>query len=116
SATYPDKDKHKKDECQGDHEHTSIKKEIKGEDGKLINIEANKKIKYSIPAQEFKERKYRTCIGDFYYAENESGKKQTYGISATIAAGKSIFWKLTKVRLTEGTVGICADANCKIHH
>lgn len=73
------------------------------------------KIVYKLPAKEFNDPRYRTCAGDFYYDENPSGRKQAVGISATIVAGKSIYWKVTKTRLTSGNVGYCADPNCKIH-
>lgn len=38
--------------------------------------------------------------GSFYY---DTGVSETYGISGTISAGKSIFWKRTKIRLTSET-------------
>lgn len=45
-----------------------------------------------IPAAEFKDQKYWTTES-FYYDTNVN---TTYGISGTISAGKSIFWKKTK--------------------
>jgi hypothetical protein len=116
SVSYKDNDKHSLDECEGTHTHISKKKERKKEDGTIEVIETNKKIKYEIPAQEFNDVKYRTCNGDFYYDKNSTGIKQTKGISATIAAGKSIFWKITKERLTSGSVGICDNKDCDVHH
>ena len=50
------------------------------------------KLKYEIPEAVFKDKdNWKT--GDFYY---ETGVKTIYGIIATITAGKSIFWKLSK--------------------
>ena len=42
---------------------------------------------------EFRKDKDNWKTGDFYY---ETGVKTIYGIIATITAGKSIFWKLSK--------------------
>lgn len=118
SVSYKDNDKHRLEDCRGSHKHTSIQKDSgkKDEKGKPIFAETNKKIKYNIPAQEFKEKKYRTCSGDFYYADNSTGASQTYGISATITAGKSIFWKRVKERLTQGAAGVCSNFDCITHH
>lgn len=88
--------------------HTHIRRKTK--DGKTIE-----QIKYKLPAKEFKDPRHRTCTGDFYYDKNPTGKKNSFGISATIVAGKSIFWKRTKVRLTSGNVGYCTNPDCKIH-
>lgn len=88
--------------------HTHVSR--KNEKGKTIE-----KIIYKLPAKEFSDPRYRTCTGDFYYDKNPTGKKNPFGISATIVAGKSIFWKRTKVRLTSGNVGDCTNTNCKIH-
>ena len=50
------------------------------------------KLKYEILEAVFKDKdNWKT--GDFYY---ETGVKTIYGIIATITAGKSIFWKLSK--------------------
>jgi hypothetical protein len=50
------------------------------------------KLKYEIPEAVFKD-KNNWKTGDFYY---KTGVKTIYGIIATITAGKSIFWKLSK--------------------
>ena len=85
STTYPDKGNHTKGNEHGSHEHITIKKKDK----------EVKKIKYKIPAAEFTDNK-NWKSGNFYY---ETGVKATNGISGTISAGKSIFWKLTPNRL-----------------
>ena len=85
STTYPDKGNHTKGNDHGSHEHITIKKKEK----------EVKKIKYKIPAAEFTDNK-NWKSGNFYY---ETGIKATNGISGTISAGKSIFWKLTPNRL-----------------
>ena len=85
STTYPDKGNHTKGNDHGSHEHITIKKKEK----------EVKKIKYKIPAAEFTDNK-NWKSGNFYY---ETGVKATNGISGTISAGKSIFWKLTPNRL-----------------
>lgn len=112
---YKDNDKHTIDECEGSHTHISKEKEVKKKDG-TTEKQIDKKIKYDIPAKEFEEAKYRTCNNDFYYDGNTTGAKQLKGISATIAAGQSIFWKITKERLTTGESGICKNQNCNVHH
>ena len=55
------------------------------------------KIKYDLPEAVFKDSN-NWSTGNFYY---ETGVKKTNGISGTINAGKSIFWKLTPTRLTK---------------
>lgn len=112
SARYGDKGNHVAATDQGEHEHVSktVKKKLLGKDGKAVLNEKGKpmfeevqvpdKIKYPIPAEDFKDQDYWTT-GDFYY---ETGAKQSYGISATINAGKSIFWKRTKTRLLSDAV------------
>jgi hypothetical protein len=59
----------------------------------------NKPLWTESPAADFENQDYWKS-GSFYY---ETGVKQTYGISGTINAGKSIFWKRTKTRLTSET-------------
>lgn len=69
---------------------TSYKKRASREKGKKTIYE--NKLKYEIPEAVFKDKdNWKT--GDFYY---ETGVKTIYGIIATITAGKSIFWKLSK--------------------
>ena len=85
STTYPDKGNHTKGNEHGSHEHITIKKKDK----------EVKKIKYKIPAAEFTDNN-NWKSGNFYY---ETGVKVTNGISGTISAGKSIFWKLTPIKL-----------------
>jgi len=108
STKYSDKGNHNEKTDQGTHEHIKkkVKQIIKGKDGKIIlakdgkptyeELEKPSKIKYTIPASDFENKDYWTS-GDFYY---ETGVKVSNGISATINAGKSIFWKITKNRLT----------------
>jgi hypothetical protein len=111
SSRYGDKSNHPKKGDKGTHEH--IKKKVKqkvldknkkpvlGKDGKPTyeEVEVASKIKYAIPAADFENQDYWKS-GSFYY---DTGAKQTYGISGTINAGKSIFWKRTKKRLTSET-------------
>jgi hypothetical protein len=111
STRYADKGNHPDKGDKGTHEH--IKKKVKkpvldkdkkpvlGKDGKptFEEVEVPSKIKYTIPASDFEDEDYWKS-GSFYY---ESGVNQTYGISGTISAGKSIFWKKTKTRLTSET-------------
>lgn len=53
------------------------------------------KAKYPIPSAVFKDpNNWKT--GNFYY---ETGVKETNGISGTITAGESIFWKLAPDKL-----------------
>ncbi len=72
-----------------------------GKDGKptFEEVEVPSKIKYAIPAADFENQDYWKS-GSFYY---ETGVSQTYVISGTVNAGKSIFWKRTKKRLTSET-------------
>ncbi|UWY29899.1 hypothetical protein N4T20_08120 [Flavobacterium sp. TR2] len=111
STRYGDKGNHKEKSDQGTHEHIKkkIKQIIKGKDGKAIldkdgkptyeEVEVPSKIKYIIPASDFENKDY-WISGNFYY---ETGVKVTNGISGTVSAGKSIFWKITKTRLTSET-------------
>ncbi|MFB9057234.1 hypothetical protein ACFFU9_10835 [Mariniflexile ostreae] len=55
---------------------------------------------YSIPATDFTDKDNWTT-GSFYY---DTGVSTTYGISGTVTAGKSIFWKLTSKRLTSDKI------------
>ena len=108
---YGDDGKHKSDTDKGTHTHTKkkVKKKKVGGDGKPIldsknkpiyeDVEVPNKIKYSIPASVFTNQDYWKS-GSFYY---ETAIKEPFGISATINKGKSIFWKLTKNRLTSST-------------
>lgn len=63
---------HNTNECKGTHKHI---------DGKAI---------YVIPATTFTDRNNLPPSGNFYWVDNSS--KHSKGISATIAAGRSIFW------------------------
>ncbi|CAM3749921.1 DUF4280 domain-containing protein [Flavobacterium gelidilacus] len=111
SARYGDKSNHDKKNDSGNHEHIKkkIKKKITDADGKFVldkngkptfeEVEVPSKIKYKIPASDFEDQNYWTS-GSFYY---ETGVTTAYGISGTINAGKSIFWKRTKTRLTSET-------------
>lgn len=111
STRYGDKDNHDVQKHQGTHEHIKkkVKKKILGKDGKPVldkngkptfeEVEVPSKIKYKIPASDFENQDYWTS-GSFYY---ETGVNTTYGISGTINAGKSIFWKRTKTRLTSAS-------------
>ncbi|KAF2080645.1 hypothetical protein [Flavobacterium sharifuzzamanii] len=108
STKYGDRGNHNEKNDPGTHEHVKkkVKQIIKGKDGKPVlgkdgkptfeEIEIPSKIKYKIPASDFENKDY-WISGNFYY---ETGVKVTNGISGTINAGKSIFWKLTKIRLT----------------
>ena len=112
STRYPDKGNHKEKEDSGTHEHIKkkVKKKILGKDKKPVlgidgkptfeEVEVPSKIKYSIPAADFENQDF-WISGSFYY---DTGVKVTKGISGTITAGKSIFWKLTKTRLTSETI------------
>lgn len=71
---------HDINKCKGLHKHV---------DGKAI---------YSIPASTFTDKNNLTPDGNFYWVDNNSANK--IGISATIAAGRSIFWKETEARRT----------------
>ncbi len=107
STRYKDKDNHDTKTDQGTHEHIHKKKisPLKDKAGKAVldknnkpvyeEIEVPDRIRYEIPAKEFKDEVNWTS-GDFYYA---TGIATPDGISATIAAGKSIFWKITATRL-----------------
>jgi hypothetical protein len=111
STRYGDKGNHSEKSDKGTHEH--IKKKVKkkildkdkkpvlGKDGKptFEEVEVPSKIKYSIPAEDFENKDYWVS-GSFYY---ETGVAETYGVSGTVNAGKSIFWKKTKTRLTSET-------------
>lgn len=111
STKYGDKGNHDKKNDEGTHEHITKKekrkvlgkdrKPILGKDGKPIfeEVDVPSKIKYEIPASDFKDKNYWKS-GSFYY---DTGVSETYGISGTISAGKSIFWKRTKIRLTSET-------------
>ncbi len=85
SVIYPDRGNHSKNNEHGSHQHISIKKGDK----------EVRKIKYNLPASEFTDKR-NWITGNFYY---ETGVKVTNGISGTVSAGKSIFWKLTPVKL-----------------
>ncbi|KQS40979.1 hypothetical protein [Pedobacter sp. Leaf194] len=87
TTTYGDSGNHDLKKDAGTHEHIKVK-------DKKGNEKA--KIRYAIPAADFTDQQYWTS-GSFYY---ETGAKKTNGISATITAGKSIFWKITPTRLT----------------
>ena len=52
-----------------------------------------RKIHYKIPAEVFKNN--LTSTGDFQYDTNVS---TTYGLTATLSAGESIFWKLSETK------------------
>lgn len=87
SAIYNETEKycHNEETDTGTHQHF-VKERKKGKE-----IVYENKIKYDIPEAVFKdENNWKT--GDFYY---ETGVNATYGIVATIASGKSIFWKLS---------------------
>lgn len=103
SAKYGDKGQHDLKHDQGTHEHISKINKIKilGKDGKptFKEIGVPYKIKYKIPAAEF-EDKDNWSSGSFYY---DTGLEVSNGISGTISAGKSIFWKVTSTRLTSAT-------------
>lgn len=111
STRYPDKGNHDAKTDKGNHEHIKkkVKKEIIGKDGKPVldekgkttfeEVEVPSKIKYKIPAPEFQNDDY-WASGTFYY---ETKSNSIYGISGTVTAGKSIFWKRTKTRLTSET-------------
>ncbi|MEO3405639.1 hypothetical protein AAFN85_17135 [Mucilaginibacter sp. CAU 1740] len=90
STTYGDSGNHDLKHDHGTHEHITVKNKKGVEKAKL---------KYSLPASDFTDQQYWTS-GSFYY---DTGVKATNGISATITAGKSIFWKLTPTRLTSAT-------------
>lgn len=71
---------HDTNKCKGTHKHIN---------GKAV---------YSIPASTFTDENNLTSSGNFYWVDDNS--TNTIGISATIAAGRSIFWKETITRLT----------------
>ena len=112
STRYGDKGKHPEIGDEGTHTHQTkkIKEKILDEKGKPVldkngketfkEVHVPHKIKYSIPAEDFKNKDYWK-IGSFYY---DTGVKTPYGISGTVSAGKSIFWKKTKTRLTSDEV------------
>jgi hypothetical protein len=111
STRYGDKGNHPEKGDEGTHEHVKKKvpktvigkdgKPMIGKDGKVVKelVEVPSKIKYAIPAADFENKDY-WISGSFYY---DTGVNQTYGISGTVNAGKSIFWKRTKTRLTAET-------------
>jgi hypothetical protein len=92
STTYGDSGNHDLKKDHGTHEHIKVK-------GKGKNAVEKAKLKYSIPAADFEDQQYWTS-GNFYY---ETGAKAKKGISATITAGKSIFWKIVSTRVTPET-------------
>ena len=112
SSRYPDAGDHNEKTHKGTHEHITKKvkkkildkdkKPVLGKDGKptFDEVEVPSKIKYAIPAADFENQDYWKS-GNFYY---DTGVNETYGISATVNAGKSIFWKKTKTRLTSETL------------
>lgn len=84
--TIKSKNKHDPKNDPGEHEH-------------IIKLDKNgnsiDKARYPVPSTIFKDSKnWRT--GNFYY---ETGVKEVNGISGTITAGESIFWKLTPNKL-----------------
>jgi len=93
SRTYTMKVKHDTTKCSGKHEHVKKKNKDTGKE------EDTGKIKYPMPAAVFENTEYWSA-SCFYY---DTGIKTTYGISATVAAGRSIFWKKTKDRLCTDT-------------
>lgn len=106
SVRYPDKGNHVTAADSGTHTHITKQVPAKDKDGKPILkdgkptfTEVPSKIKYDLPAGDFSDQTHWTS-GSFYY---DTGVKATNGISATITAGKSIFWKLTPTRLTPET-------------
>ena len=111
SSRYGDKGNHTEETDKGTHEHIKKKekkkildkdkKPVLGKDGKptFEEVEVPSKIKYAIPAADFENQDYWKS-GNFYY---DTGANKTYGISGTVNAGKSIFWKRTKTRLTSET-------------
>lgn len=112
SVKYGDKGNHPETGDKGTHTHVKkkVKEKIHDKDGKPVldkdgkptykEVEKPHKIKYSIPASDFENEDYWKT-GSFYY---DTGVKTTYGISATVSAGKSIFWKRTTKRLTSDKV------------
>ena len=110
STRYKDRGNHKTESDKGTHEHITktVKKKSVDKDGKPIfkdgkqvyeDVQVPDRIKYSIPAAEFKNQDYWKS-GSFYY---ETGQNKTVGISGVINKGKTIFWKETKKRLTSET-------------
>ncbi len=110
STRYAEQEAHNPATDKGTHEHTSVKKtrRKKGPDGRPVKDKNGKTVmeeyevkylRYALPAAEFKDPVNWTS-GSFYY---ENGSKSSDGISATISAGKSIFWKPTPTRLTSAT-------------
>ena len=110
STRYSDKGNHDLKNDSGTHEHTTVKKTRPAKDAKGQPVfDKNKKrvmeeyevpyLKYNLPATDFKDASNWTS-GSFYY---ETKSKSANGISGTITAGKSIFWKLTPTRLTSAT-------------
>ncbi len=108
STRYKDKGNHPKTGDKGTHIHVEkkVKQKVVDANGNPV-LDKNKKptykdvntphkIKYTIPAADFTNSNYWKS-GSFYY---DTGVKTTYGISATISTGKSIFWKRTTKRLT----------------
>ncbi|ATA90302.1 hypothetical protein ACI75Y_12655 [Capnocytophaga stomatis] len=92
-ATYNETEKycHNEETDSGTHQHF-VKERKKGKETVYEN-----KIKYEIPETVFKDQNnWKT--GDFYY---ETSINTTYGIIATIASGKSIFWKLSKTKTSK---------------
>lgn len=61
------------------------------------------RIVYNCPAEVFTDKNNRNKNDDFYYltdAKNKDGTKATKGITATLCAGDSIFWKVVTTRTT----------------
>lgn len=113
SIRYPIEKKfaHDKENDKGSHEDLTkkVKKQLKGKDKKPILDKDGKPTfemvdelvgaRYKLPAADFENKDYWVS-GSFYY---DTGVKVSIGISGTISAGKSIFWKKTKNRLTSET-------------
>ncbi|PST81715.1 hypothetical protein C7T94_17735 [Pedobacter yulinensis] len=102
-----DKGLHTLDTDRGNHSHITktVKKKRLDEAGTVVLDKHGKavidsfqqpyRIAYPVPAADFSDEN-NWSGGHFYYL---CDKTKGIGISATIAAGKSIFWKTTRVRL-----------------